>query len=124
MKKIALAAFGLLLGLGIVTQTACYYDNEEELYGITPGACDTTNVKYSTYVKSAFDAHCTSCHTPGGSQESSPMETYDNLKVFVDNGEVAKRINDASNPMPPTGLIPDCDRKKIQAWINAGAPNN
>lgn len=124
MKKIAFAALVLMLGLGVITQSACYYDNEQELYGVVPGACDTTGIKYSTYIKPLMDLKCTSCHAIGASQESSPMETYDNLKVYVDSGTFLSRINAATNYMPASGQLPECDRKKIEAWINAGAPNN
>ncbi|MEI6410687.1 MAG: hypothetical protein WCR52_14955 [Bacteroidota bacterium] len=124
MKKIAFAALVLMLGLGIMSQSACYYDNEQDLYGITPGSCDTTGIKYSTYIKSLVAQKCTSCHAIGASQESSPMETYDNLKVYVDNGKFLDRINSATNYMPASGQLPECDRKKIEAWIKAGALNN
>lgn len=124
MKKIAFTALVLMLGLGIMTQSACYYDNEQDLYGVVPGSCDTIGIKYSTYIKPLVELKCTNCHAIGASQESSPMETYNLLKVYVDNGKFFGRINAATDYMPASGQLPECDRKKIEAWIKAGALNN
>ncbi|MBU6342117.1 MAG: hypothetical protein KGS48_11540, partial [Bacteroidetes bacterium] len=79
---------------------------------------------YSTYVSKLVSDQCLSCHIAGGSQESSPLNGFDNLKIYVNSGAFLARINDSGSPMPPSGLLPDCDRNKIQAWINAGAANN
>jgi len=123
MKKFAFLLLVLALGVVFGTQNACYYDHEDLLYG-TNAACDTSNVKYSATVSKLISEQCLSCHIAGGSQESSPLDGYTNLKVYIDNGKVLSRINDTGSPMPPSGLLPSCDRNKIQAWINAGAANN
>ena len=115
-----LASLTLLLAL----PSGCYFDNEQDLYGIDPTACDTTAVKYSTVIKPLIEKNCISCHSPGGVQESVPLNTYDGLKLYATNGLLVARTNDNTTPMPQSGLLPLCDRDKIRAWVKRGAPND
>lgn len=116
--------FSLLVTAGVLfSNYACFYDSEEELYGTT-GGCDTTNIRYSVEVQTLLQNNCYSCHTVNSNVSGFPFETYETLLPYAQNGQLVSRINDAGNPMPPTGLLPDCDREKIEAWVNAGAPKN
>ena len=122
--KNALVVFGLMALLAAL-QTGCYYDNEEELYGGGGGGtCDTAAVSFSADVQPVINANCVSCHAPGGQQESSPLTNYQEIKTYADNDKLVDRTNNSSLPMPPTGLMSECNRDIIKAWINAGAPNN
>ena len=125
MKK-TLLALGTLTSLMLLLALppGCYWDNEQELYGIDPSACDTNAVKYKTVIKPLIDRHCISCHSPGGVQESVPLNTYDGLKLYATNGLLVARTNDNTTPMPQSGLLPLCDRDKIRAWVKRGAPND
>jgi cytochrome c5 len=113
--KTAVAAL-LLTALSLPN---CYYDSEEELYGTAN--CDTTAVKYSTTVNSILENNCYGCHK---GTVDIPFGTYDELKVFADAGTLLNRMRDASNPMPPTGVLDACTINKIDAWVKAGALNN
>lgn len=124
MKQCVFALALLLMGLTLVFQSACYFDNEEELYGITPGTCDTTAISYSADIKPLIEANCTVCHSPSGVQSATPVDNHADLKILADNGKLVDRTNDAGSPMPQTGLLPECERNMIRAWVNAGAPNN
>lgn len=122
MKKIlfALSAFFLLV---ISTQTSCYYDNEVEQYGVT--VCDTTAISYSADIKPIIDRNCISCHTPGGQQSTSPLNTHAQLNAFSANSELMNRIRGIGvSLMPPTAPLTNCDQQKIEAWVRAGSPNN
>jgi uncharacterized membrane protein len=120
-KLLLLGLLALLTGL----QTACYYDNEEDLYGAGGGGnCDTTNVSFSADVQPVINANCVSCHAPGGQQESTPLTNYNEIKTYADNGKLVGRTQNSSLPMPPTGLMTQCNQDIIEAWVNAGAPNN
>ncbi len=114
-----------LLALLTTLQTGCYYDNEEDLYGSSGGGtCDTTAVSFSADVQPIINTNCISCHAPGGQQETQPLTTYSEIKVFAENGKLIERTNNSSLPMPPTGLMVECNRDFLKAWVNAGAPNN
>lgn len=119
MKKIFFAALALLL-LTTISQTACYYDNEQEQYGTTE--CDTTSVSYAADIRPILDQQCISCHAPGGQQESQPFTTYEEFTLYVSSA--VERVNGIGSIMPPTGKLSDCNISLIEAWVNAGAPNN
>ena len=121
MRQFIFAALTLLF-LASLSQTACYYDNEKDLYGT--GNCDTTAVSYIADIKPIVDANCISCHAPGGQQETSPMVTYDELKKYADTRDIVNRTNGSSSLMPPSGKMNSCNIALIEAWVNAGAPNN
>ncbi len=125
MKKtlFALSTLAILMLL-LALPPGCYFDNEQELYGIDPTACDTTAVKYSTVIKPLLEKNCISCHAPGGVQESVPLNTYDGVKLYATNSLLVTRTNDNTTPMPQSGLLPECDRNKIRAWVKRGAPND
>lgn len=124
MTKI-LSALGFLFVLAFLATApqACYYDNEEELY---PGGtvCDTSNVRYSVEILSIVENECYSCHSQGSNVSGFPFDSYEALKEYALNGKLVERTNDPVSPMPQTGLLPECDRATIRAWVNAGAPNN
>lgn len=115
----------LLIALMALLASACTYDNEEDLYGNDLTNCDTTRVRYSVEVKAIFDANCARCHVPGSPQYSGiAMGTHAQISNFTQNGRLVGRINNASSPMPPSGLMSACDRARIEAWVRAGAPDN
>lgn len=111
----------LLLAL-FAAPLSCYYDNEEELYGVV--SCDTTGVSFSRDVLPIVLNNCASCHQPGGSQSTSPMTNYAEVKSYAANRLIANRINGVGNIMPPLGKMSNCNIQLIEAWLNAGAPDN
>ena len=125
MKKLILPGLaGLFLLALLVPSTACWYDNEEELYGGDNG-CDTTGVNYSTQVITILNNNCYSCHSVGSNVAGSTFDNYADLKVYVDNGQLIDLITtDGVGIMPPTGKMSDCEIERIQAWVNAGALDN
>ena len=124
-QRIVLVALLLSATLFALTLPAgCYYDNEEDLYGNNPSNCDTLAMSYQNDILPLLQANCYGCHTESNNSSGNPFDTYAKLKLYVNAGRVHDRINNAANPMPPTGLLPDCDRAKINAWIGSGAPNN
>jgi mono/diheme cytochrome c family protein len=107
----------------LLVPSACFYDNEEELYG-TGGGCDTTAVSYSQDVQAILANNCTSCHAPGGEKADLPANTHPTAQALALQHPMIDRINNPTSPMPPSGLMDPCLRAKLEAWVNAGAPNN
>lgn len=126
MKRIFFALF-CFFGLALlITPGGCYYNNEEDLYGPDSNSCDTVGIRYSVEIKKILTDNCNSCHlsTAPTTYSGIPYETYEQLQEVALNGKLVERINDQANPMPQTGLMDKCSREKIEAWVNAGAPNN
>ncbi|MBK8497361.1 MAG: hypothetical protein IPL52_00755 [Flavobacteriales bacterium] len=103
----------------------CYYDNEEELY---PNSfCDTVNVNYGGGIKSIIDASCAipGCHVAGGTG-TGDFTDFNQLIGQIQNGRLLPSIRrDASAiPMPPSGALRDCELRRIELWVAAGAQNN
>lgn len=121
MKHFFFATLSLLF-ISIMTQTACFYDNEQDLYGTA--TCDTTAVSYATDIRPIIDGNCISCHAPGGQQELTPLVTYDDLKRYTDSQNLIERTSGTTSLMPPSGKMSNCNIALIAAWVNAGAPNN
>jgi hypothetical protein len=125
MKKVFFPLLALAaLILALLGSPGCVYENEEDLYG-TDTPCDTASMRYSVEILEILQDNCYECHLPTSSNYSEiSFETYDDVKVLADNGKLVARINDASAPMPQSGLMLLCNRQKIEAWVRAGAPNN
>jgi uncharacterized membrane protein len=74
-----------------------------------------------------IQAHCTTCHSPSGENQSPTLVTYDNItagSMQETAREVLVQIH-ACN-MPPAGQprLTDGERQAILGWIVCGAMNN
>ena len=97
-----------------------------------PGA-----VKFGTNIVPIFTTHCSisGCHDGSGAPVNlSPSTAYaelfanseidtSSLPTSAANSNLYKRMTDAANPMPPSGLLPS-EAAKVLAWIKDGAKNN
>ena len=115
----ALSVFLLTAGYG------CYYDNVEELY---PNGCNTTDVSYSQTIRTLLlNYECLGCHAGSSPDAGVDLDGYENVKFYVDNGQLMGSIlpEEGYELMPLGGpRMKQCDIDKIQSWINAGAPDN
>lgn len=86
------------------------------------GGCDSTQFAYTADIKPIIDLNCMGCHNTG----TTKLGTWAELNVQVQNNNLWRDINLPSGPnkMPPVATLSNCDKKKIQKWIAAGAPNN
>lgn len=116
-----------IFGLVIMSllATGCYYDNEEELYGISE--CETANMSYLLDIAPILALSCFPCHRNDVADGSVKLGSYSEVKIWVNNGALLGAINHESgfSPMPKVGgKLPDCTIEKIVSWIDAGAPDN
>lgn len=117
--------FQCLGGLVIISVliTSCQYDNEEELYPDVE--CDTVNVSYAEDIEPIIDNSCATsgCHVDGGTGNGS-FKNYTRVKAKVDNGSMRQRVVVTQDMPPDPESLTACQINKIDAWIDAGAPNN
>lgn len=97
--------------------SSCYYDNQEDLYGIE---CDTSNLTYSNQMEKIIAESCatTGCHVSGNGIVI--YDSYGSVKNGVDNGTIIDRVINKKN-MPPSGTMSDCNYSLINEWIKQGA---
>jgi hypothetical protein len=77
-------------------------------------------------------ARCLECHAdPPRFGASMPLVRHDDFLMPLPSAPgatvadgVASRLEDATRPMPPTGLLPPAERDVVQQWLAAGAPRN
>ena len=112
--------FGLL-----VTQISCISADKKTL--LSASICDTSSVKYSTTITPILNTYCISCHSAASPSAGINLEGYNNVKNYVDNGQLWGTMNHSSgySPMPKGATkIDACKLSQLLAWINLGAPNN
>jgi hypothetical protein len=111
----------------IIALTGCYYDKEDLLYPQS-GNCDTTNSTYSAVVQPALQTYgCIGCHSGAAPSGNVLLNTYTNVKTYVQNGKFYGSISHSAGfiAMPQGGnKMNACTINKIKSWIDAGALNN
>lgn len=103
---------------------ACYYDNEELLYG--KEICSTEPVTYAE-VSSVITNRCIMCHSQSVASGGVVLEGYDNVKAYAGNGRLYGAISHASgySPMPKNApQLNLCTINRIKQWIDEGSLNN
>lgn len=121
-----------LLILFLVVLTACYYDNEEELYPEDSTTCDTANVTFSGTVFPIIQDNCIICHSGSAPQGNVLLEDHASISAAGQvpagqYGSLYGAISHASgnSPMPKNGTkLSDCNIRKIKIWIDAATPDN
>ncbi|RYY89267.1 MAG: hypothetical protein EOO15_06690 [Chitinophagaceae bacterium] len=123
MKKLILA-FSILTGAGLLS---CTSSKKEALNGI---GCNTAGTTYSGTIQPIIQNNCLSCHSASAASNlgsGNVLEGYSNLHAYVANGLLLQVVNhDAGFQAMPQGTakLDDCTIAKLQAWVDAGAPNN
>src|SRR5688500_309116 len=116
----------ILILLGLVAVSGCYYDNEEYLYP-TPasgGGCDTTTVSFSQRLMPIINNSCITCHNASLPSGNVKLETYADVVANID---LIIPAIDWSGPfdMPQGGAkLPNCDIAAFVAWRDHGAQDN
>ncbi|MGW8314928.1 MAG: hypothetical protein ACWGNV_04950 [Bacteroidales bacterium] len=126
MKRAVLSAFFGSLCV-VVLISGCVWDNEQDLF---PEAtvCDTTMVSFSADIVPILSNHCYGCH----SNLNAPIfagglsfEDYEDVARYSERIVGAINHNDGFEPMPRgAARLDPCPINLIEAWVNAGTPDN
>lgn len=111
----------------LASLSACYYDSEELLYGITPENCEITTVKYSAEVKNILQNNCYACHSVGSNLGNLLLDNYTAARNAANNGSLLGSVNHQAgySPMPQDApKLLSCDIQALQTWLDEGTPNN
>ncbi|MBM3918229.1 MAG: hypothetical protein FJ344_01815 [Sphingomonadales bacterium] len=114
----------LVISVFLLLQS-CYYDNEQDLYPVGSGGCDTLNLSYQTHILPIISSKCQSCHGSVSPNGSLSLMTHAQIKAA--EVKVRDRINRSPGDpqlMPKTDKLPACQIRQLELWYNDGAPNN
>jgi hypothetical protein len=122
MKKVK-----LIIALVITAALAGCYNHKADVLYPNPGGCDTKNVSFSADILPVLLDNCANgCHDHATQQYGLDVTNYEGFIARpLDRTLAALKHENGYSPMPK-GLpkLDDCSIKKIEAWMNAGAPNN
>ncbi len=86
-----------------------------------PSACPSSGApSYSATVAPILAQRCVACHSPGGIEANSPLDSYG--AVYAIRGSVLDQVYACKMPQD-TPLTP-ADRQALLTWLVCGAPNN
>ena len=68
--------------------------------------------------------HCITCHSGNDPASGFALNSYDEVRLQTENGELLNRINNKKNPMPQNGLMPTRMRLAIEQWAENGFKKN
>jgi mono/diheme cytochrome c family protein len=118
MKKIIFISFAFA-----VLFTSCLFDNIEETYPI-----DTTTPTTTSFLSDIFpiiQSECITCHGATSPSGGVSLNTYDNIKISVDNGSFYGSLTgNGYQLMPQYGTLPTAQIELVETWINEGALDN
>ncbi|HEX8329312.1 MAG TPA: hypothetical protein VF629_17385 [Hymenobacter sp.] len=99
-------------------------------HGSEPGPCnDTEPVTYSKVVAPILATHCYECHGPtvyttlGYNTNLSTYQSVRGQSAEYILGAVRHEVGFAAMPKNRPKMS-DCDIARLQAWVDAGRPNN
>ncbi|RYY39932.1 MAG: hypothetical protein EOO08_08550 [Chitinophagaceae bacterium] len=122
MKKLILRS-----SLGAVLLLSCTNSKKEAL---NPQGCSTAGTTFSATIQPIIQANCLSCHSSSAAPASgngNVIEGYAAVHAYAANGLLMHVVNhDPGVPAMPQGgaKLDACTIAKLQAWVDAGAPNN
>lgn len=124
LKQILIGSFFIAITASI---SACYYDNEEFLYGDNPTTCDPAPIQYSVQVSSILQKNCYACHSTGSNLGNLLLDNYTGVRNAANSGALLGAVNHkAGYSAMPQGAakLLDCDIQALQTWLDDGTPNN
>lgn len=75
---------------------------------------------YTNDIAPIVTQNCVGCHSGAGASAGLDLTTFAGVKDAAMNGPLLNRINNSSNPMPPSGLMDQSKRDALQAWADDG----
>lgn len=119
MKKMY-ALFALTLLFTLLLMNSC----TEAIIPEDEATVITETVTYDEHIQSIVFNSCLTCHGSVNPSANLSLTTYSQVKNATQNGTLIQRINDASNPMPQSGLMSAEQRAYFDKWVTDGYLEN
>lgn len=87
------------------------------------GTTSAASVSFVNDIMPLIKQQCLACHQAPTNSGGINLETYTQVKKYVDNGKFYGSISGAKgySKMPPGGTLASTDVTKVKSWIDAGA---
>ncbi|CAH0994257.1 hypothetical protein EMA8858_00366 [Emticicia aquatica] len=94
--------------------------------GTSTTATNVTGAIFTNEIMPLLKRECLACHQAPTNSGGINLETYTQVKKYVDNGKLYGSISGAKgfSKMPPSGTLTNADIAKVKTWIDAGATND
>ncbi len=113
MKKLIVTGFSVVITCSVLI-VSCSKGNSDTP---PPANCNGTPGPLFTAVRTLMQANCQSCHNPGN--RNGDKDWTVDCNIVANKDRIKARAVDEGT-MPPTGPLPQSEKDKITAWINAG----
>lgn len=117
----------LILFVFVVTfYNNCYNDNEEKLFPVDSSCVIENPVSYKVDINPVFVKNCNYCHNSSTKSGNVITDTYDGLKIIVDNDKLLNVIKHKPGyPQMPKNAaqLDECTIKLLEKWISEGTKN-
>lgn len=80
-------------------------------------------VSFSNDIRPVVDNFCTTCHAGDNPEGEMVLTSYQDVRKHIEQGDLLERIDDAKDPMPPSGRLPLGTRRLFHAWAQGGFLN-
>jgi len=124
MKKTAIVYFLLLTFFVATLLTNCTKGFIPENIESTSPTGQSDTVTYQIHISSVISNSCIGCHGGSNPEGNLLLESYTQVRSATENGTLIQRINDASDPMPTSGLLPAQTRALFDEWVQNGYLEN
>lgn len=84
----------------------------------------TETVKYNPDVQNVIFNNCLNCHGAQNPSAGLSLVNYNQVRASAENGNLISRMNDANNPMPPSGLLSSQTLAVMDKWVTDGYLEN
>jgi uncharacterized membrane protein len=117
MKKLVRSCTSIVVVFSIVFISCSKGDSDDESTPPPSASCSGTPGPLFTAVKNMMQANCQSCHN--NSIANGGMNWTVDCNIVANKDRIKIRAVEQGT-MPPTGALPQSEKDKITAWINAG----
>jgi len=114
-------SIGFILILCMFGFTSCERNSLSEL---TPELEEVNVVTYENTARAILDSACVECHNINEQTAGVRLDVFDFAFIEADNGRMLARMTDPTNPMPPSGNLPDNLIQGIIDWVDDGILEN